>query len=91
MGGMYRKMPLDDLGAFRRRVQLDSFVHESLKKSRAAATVAVGASFGFTFMAEEVLSSVDDASTELSDEQLEAVAGGLLEMPFALDDDSPAA
>ena len=47
----------------------------------------IGASAGFNFTAQEVLSSVDEASTELSDEQLEAVAGGLLEMPFALDDD----
>lgn len=38
-------------------------------------------------MAEDVLSSVDEASTVLSDEQLEAVAGGLLEMPFARDDE----
>ena len=72
-------------------MQVDSQLHESLKRARAAATVAVGASSGFTFTAEEVLSSVDDASAELSDAQLEAVAGGLLEMPFALDDDSPAA
>ena len=84
-------MSLDDLGAFRRKVQVDTRLHEALKRARAAATVAVGASSGFTFTAEEVLSSVDDASTELSDEQLEAVAGGLLQMPFALDDDSPVA
>ena len=83
-------MSSDDLGAFRRRVQIDSLLHEALKRARAEATVAVGASSGFTFTAEEVLSSVDDASAELCDEQLEAVAGGLLEMPFALDDDSPA-
>ena len=38
-------------------------------------------------MAEDVLSSVDEASAVLSDDQLETVAGGLLEMPFALDDD----
>ena len=80
-------MSLDDLQSFRRRVQVDSPLHEALKRARAEATVAVGASAGFTFTADEVLSSVDEASTELSDEQLEAVAGGLLEMPFALDDD----
>ncbi len=80
-------MSSDDLRAFRRRVQVDSPLHEALKRARAEATVAVGASAGFKFTAEEVLSSVDEASTELSDEQLEAVAGGLLEMPFALDDD----
>ncbi len=82
-------MSLDDLGAFRRRVQVDSLLHEALKRARAAATVAVGASSGFTFTVEAVLSSVDDVSTELSDAQLEAVAGGLLEMPFALDDEPP--
>ncbi len=80
-------MSSDDLQTFRRRVQVDSSLHEALKRARAEATVAVGASAGFTFTAEEVLSSVDEASTALSDEQLEAVAGGLLEMPFALDDD----
>ena len=80
-------MSSDDLQSFRRRVQVDSRLHEALKRARAEATVAVGASAGFTFTAGEVLSSVDEASTELSDEQLEAVAGGLLEMPFALDDD----
>ncbi len=83
-------MSLDDLGAFRRRVQIDSLLHKALKKARAAASVAVAASYGFAFTVEDVLSSVDDVATELSDEQLEAVAGGLLEMPFALDDDSPA-
>ena len=80
-------MALDDLQNFRRRVQLDSQLHDALKKARAEATVVVGASAGFSFTVDEVLSSVDEASTELSDEQLEAVAGGLLEMPFALDDD----
>ncbi|MCH8241276.1 MAG: Nif11-like leader peptide family RiPP precursor, partial [Planctomycetes bacterium] len=80
-------MSSDDLQNFRRRVQVDSRLHEALKRARAEATVAVGASAGFTFTAGEVLSSVDEASTVLSDEQLEAVAGGLLEMPFALDDD----
>ncbi len=80
-------MSSEDLRTFRRRVQVDSLLHEALKRARAEATVAVGASAGFTFEVEEVLSSVDEASTELNDEQLEAVAGGLLEMPFALDDD----
>ena len=80
-------MSSDDLHAFRRRVQIDSKLHEELKRARAEVTAAIGASAGFTFSAEEVLDSVEDASTELSDEQLEAVAGGLLEMPFALDDD----
>ncbi len=78
-------MSLEALHNFRRRIQLDSELHESLKKARAEATVAVGASAGFSFTVEEVLESVDEATTELSDEQLEAVAGGLLDMPFALD------
>ncbi|MCH8149644.1 MAG: Nif11-like leader peptide family RiPP precursor [Planctomycetes bacterium] len=80
-------MSSDDLQEFRRRVQIDSRLHAALKRARAEATVAVGASAGFKFTPEEVLASVDEASTELSDEQLEAVAGGLLDMPFALDDD----
>ena len=80
-------MSSDDLQAFRRRVKVDTLLHEALKRARAEATVVVGASAGFTFTAEEVLSSVDEASSELNDEQLEAVAGGLLDMPFALDDD----
>ena len=80
-------MSSEDLRAFRRLVQIDSRLHEELKKARANATFAVGASAGFTFKAEDVLSSVDEASTVLSDEQLETVAGGLLDMPFALDDD----
>ena len=80
-------MSSDDFRAFRRRVQVDSPLHEAMKRARPEVTVAVGASAGFTFMAEDVLSSVNEASTVLSDEQLEAVAGGLLEIPFALDDD----
>ncbi len=80
-------MSSEDLRAFRRLVQIDSRPHDELKEARANATVAVGASAGFTFTAEDVLSSVDEASTVLSDKQLEVVAGGLLEMPFALDDD----
>jgi predicted ribosomally synthesized peptide with nif11-like leader len=80
-------MSSEDLRTFRRLVQIDSRRHEELKRARADATVAVGASAGFTFMTEDVLSSVDEASTVLSDEQLETVAGGLLDMPFALDDD----
>lgn len=80
-------MSSDNLQEFRRRVQIDSRLHEALKRARAEATVTVGASAGFTFTVEEVLTSVDEASTALSDEQLESVAGGLLEMPFALDDD----
>ena len=79
-------MSSEDLREFRRLVQIDSRLHEELKKARAIATVAVGASVGFTLKVEDVLSSVDEASTALSDEQLEAVAGGLLERPFALDD-----
>ena len=80
-------MSSEDLHAFRRRVQIDSKLHEELKRARAEATTAVGASAGFTFTADEVMASVEEASTELSDQQMEAVAGGLLEMPFALDDD----
>ena len=80
-------MSSDGLRAFRRRVQVDSPLHEAMKRARAEVTVAVGASAGFTFMAEDVLSSVNEASTVLSDEQLETVAGGLLGIPFALDDD----
>jgi len=80
-------MSLDDLKNFRRRVQVDSQLHEALKRARAEATMAVGASTGFKFTPEAVRASVDEAATELSDEQLEAVAGGLLDMPFALDDD----
>jgi predicted ribosomally synthesized peptide with nif11-like leader len=79
-------MSMEALHSFRRRIQLDSKLHDSLKKARAEATVAVGAFAGLNFTVEEVLDSVDEATTELSDEQLEAVAGGLLDMPFALDD-----
>ena len=80
-------MSLDDLQTFRRRVQIESPLHQALKRARAEATVAVGASDGFTFTTKDVLSSVNEASTELSNEQLEAVAGGLLDMSFAWDDD----
>ena len=80
-------MSFEDLRTFRRLVQIDSRLHTELKKGRANATVGVGASAGFTFSAEDVLSSVDEASTVLSDEQLETIAGGLLEMPFARNDD----
>ena len=80
-------MSSEDLRAFRRLVQIDSQRHAELKKARANATVVVGASAGFTFMAEDVLSSVDEASAVLSDDQLETVAGGLLDLPLSMDDD----
>ena len=80
-------MSLESLQAFRRKVQIDSQLHQSLRRARAAATVAAGASAGFEFTVDEVLSLVEEATAELSDEQLEAVAGGLLSMPFPLDED----
>ena len=85
--GEYRAMSLEALQAFRRRVQIDSQLHQSLKRARAEATVAAGASAGFEFTVDEVLSSVEEATGEMSDEQLEAVAGGLLGMPFPLYED----
>jgi len=83
-------MSEESLRAFRRKVQVDTQLHQKLKLARAEATVAVGAAAGFRFTAAEVLDSVAEASAELSDEQLEAVAGGLLRMPFAIDDGRPA-
>ena len=55
-------------------------------RARADATVEVAGAAGFDVTAEDVLASTEQVSAELSDEQLEAVAGGLLRMPFAVTD-----
>ena len=75
-------MSLESLREFGRRVQVDRGLYEKLMNARAAAAVEVAASAGFTFTVEEARALVDEVSAEMSDEQLEAVAGGLIGMPI---------
>ena len=74
-------MSLESLREFGRKVQVDRELYEKLMKARAAAAVKVAADAGFTFTVEEARALVDEVSAEMSDEQLEAVAGGLIGMP----------
>ena len=75
-------MSLESLREFGRRVQVDRELYEKLMNARATAAVEVAAKAGFTFTVEEARALVDEVSAEMSDEQLEAVAGGLLGMPI---------
>ena len=74
-------MSLESLREFGRKVQVDRELYEKLMKTRAAAAVKVAADAGFAFTVEEARALVDEVSAEMSDEQLEAVAGGLIGMP----------
>ena len=75
-------MSIESLQAFGRKAEVDRELYEKLMNARAAAAVEVAANAGFTFTVEEARSLIDEASVELSYEQLEAVAGGLIGMPF---------
>jgi predicted ribosomally synthesized peptide with nif11-like leader len=75
-------MSIESLQEFGRKVQLDRELYEKLMYARALATVKVAADAGFTFTVEEAKALVDEVSAELADEQLEAVAGGLVGMPL---------
>ena len=75
-------MSIESLQAFRRRVQVDGELFEALMAARAEAAVKVAAEAGFSFTVEEARALVDEVAAELSDEQLEAVAGGMVGMPF---------
>lgn len=75
-------MSIESLRAFGRKAQVDRELYENLMNARAAATVKVAADAGFTFTVEEARGLIDEVSVDLSDEQLEAVAGGLIGMPL---------
>ena len=75
-------MSTESLRAFDRQVQVDRELYEKLMNARAAAAVKVAADAGFTFTVEEARALADQVSAELADEHLEAVAGGLVGMPF---------
>lgn len=77
-------MSIESLRAFGRKVQVDRELYEELANARAAATVKVAADAGFAFTVDEARALVDQVSTELADEQLEAVAGGLVGMPLPI-------
>ena len=79
-----RMMSIDALKAFGRKVQVDPQLYEKLMNARAAASVQVAAEAGFTFTVEEARAAIQEASDELTDEQLEAVAGGLIEAPVVI-------
>jgi predicted ribosomally synthesized peptide with nif11-like leader len=75
-------MSEESLRAFARKAQLDKGLNEKLMDACASAVVKVAADVGFTFTVEEARALIDEVSAGLSDEQLEAVAGGLIGMPF---------
>lgn len=75
-------MSIESLQAFRNKVQVDRELFEDLATARAEAAVKVAAEAGFSFTVEEARALVDEVTAELSDEQLEAIAGGLMGMPM---------
>ncbi len=77
-------MSTESMRAFGRHVQVDGELYEKLMSARAAAAVQVAAEAGYTFSVEEARALVDQASAELADEQLEAVAGGLVGLPLSV-------
>lgn len=77
------------LDAFRNKVEETPALREKLLIARAKATVQVAAEAGFSITLQEARDDFTCAGTELNDERLEAIAGGLLQMPFARSDDTP--
>ena len=71
-------MTIESLEAFTRMVQVDPELFEKLTLARAAATVEVAAAAGFDFTLDEARAAIEETSSELNDERLEAVAAGLL-------------
>lgn len=74
---------------FRTKVEQDPELRERLLAARAEATVKVAADAGFTITTEEARREFPTVTEDLSDDRLEAIAGGLLDMPFALDELPP--
>ncbi len=77
-------MSTESLRAFGRQVQVNRELYEKLMKASAAAAAKVAADAGFRFTVEEARDLAEQASAELADEQLEAVAGGLVGLPFSV-------
>ena len=70
-------MSEEQLKAFLEKVKSDTSLQEKLKAaSDAGAVVAIAKDAGFAITAEEI-QSMQSATMELSDEELEVVAGGL--------------
>jgi predicted ribosomally synthesized peptide with nif11-like leader len=82
-------MSQEALNAFRRKVEEMPALREKLQSARAKATMVVAAEEGFAISLEEARDDFTKADTELNDERLESIAGGLLQMPFARGDDTP--
>jgi predicted ribosomally synthesized peptide with nif11-like leader len=76
-------MSLEALEAFRKKMRVDARLLEELRNANAAAMVRVASAAGFMFTVEEARAAIDDASAEVTDEQLEAIAGGLIGVPTA--------
>lgn len=80
----------DGYAGFVKKVQDDLVLREKVLNARAKATVKVAAAAGFAISLDEARRELPVAPTDISDEQLEAIAGGLLDMPFAHPDYPPA-
>lgn len=76
-------MSRKSLDAFRRSLATDAELLEKVRQARLAATVQVATAAGFEITAEELAAVVEEVSSELCDERLEAVAGGLLNVPVS--------
>ncbi len=81
-------MSQEALDAFRRQLDETPSLREKLLNAQAKATVEVAAEAGFSITHEEAHDDFSKADTELNDERLEAIAGGLLQMPFVREDDT---
>ena len=70
-------MSEEQLKAFLEKIQGDTSLQEKLKAATSAeATVEIAKDAGFSITAEDI-QSIQSATTELSDEELEGAAGGL--------------
>lgn len=76
-------MSRESLNAFKKRLETDAELLAKVRQARLAATVQVATDAGFEITSEELAEAVEEVSSELCDERLEAVAGGLLNLPLA--------
>jgi predicted ribosomally synthesized peptide with nif11-like leader len=83
-------MSWESLDAFRKKLEETPELREKLLSARAKATMQVAAEEGFTITLLEARDEVTKWYTELDDEHLEAVAGGILQIPWTRGDETPA-
>jgi predicted ribosomally synthesized peptide with nif11-like leader len=77
-------MSQEALEAFRKALETNPGLLEQIRQARVAATVQVAVAAGFEITVEELGDVIQESGAELSEERLEAVAGGLLNLPFGI-------